>query len=231
MRRLQIAAMRAYVNWFVVPRFDEVGGGLSVSSPSNLEIFGGNIRVGQHAHIHAARGNLTRLCTWTTDGREGRITIGDHVLISPGTHIVASENISIGNNTMFASGCYISDSDWHDTYDRTKELDKHRPIIIGENVWLGVRVIVGKGVTIGDNTIVGAGSVVTKDLPPNCIAAGNPARVVRELDPSRDFIKREVLFSEPEQMARNMDQLTRYLLRENTLWNWIRSVLAPTTKD
>ncbi|MES1990500.1 MAG: acyltransferase [Pseudomonadota bacterium] len=223
--------MRAYVNRFVVPCFDEVGGGLSISSPRNLEIFGGQIRIGKHAHIHAARGNLTRLCTWTTDGREGRITIGDHVLISPGTHIVASESISIGHNTMFASGCYISDSDWHDTYDRTKELDKHRPIVIGENVWLGVRVIVGKGVTIGDNTIVGAGSVVTKDLPANCIAAGNPARVVRELDPTRDMIKREVLFSEPDEMARTMDQLTRYLLKDNTLWSWIRSVLAPTTKD
>ena len=223
--------MRAYVNWFIVPQFDEAGGGLSITSPRNLEIFGGNIRIGKHAHIHAARGNLTRLCTWTTDGREGRITMGDHVLISPGTHIVASESISIGSNTMFASGCYVSDSDWHDTYDRTKELDKHRPIVIGENCWLGVRVIVGKGVTIGDNTIVGAGSVVTKDLPPNCIAAGNPAVVVRELDPTREMIKREVLFSEPAEMARSMDRLTKYLLRENTLWNWLRSVLAPSTKD
>lgn len=223
--------MRAYVNWFIVPAFDEVGGGLSVSSPRNLEIFGGGIRIGKHAHIHAAQGNLTRLCTWVTEGREGRITIGDHVLISPGTHIVASESISIGSNTMFASGCYVSDSDWHDTYDRTRELDKHRPIIIGENVWLGVRVIVGKGVTIGDNSIIGAGSVVTKDIPANCIAAGNPARVVRELDPARDFIKREVLFSDPDLMEKNMDQLTRYLLRNNTLWGWLRSVLFPTTKD
>lgn len=230
-RRLQDAWVRFYVNRFIVPAFEEVGGGLSVTCPRNLEIYGGQIRVGQHAHIHAAKGSLTRLCTWTTEGRTGRITIGDHVLISPATHIVASESISIGSNTMFASGCYISDSDWHDTYDRTRELDKHAPIVIGENVWLGVRVIVGKGVTIGDNSIIGAGSVVTKDIPANCIAAGNPARVVRQLDPARDIRTRGTLFSEPVEMARKMDLLMRYLLRENTLRRWLRSVFAPTKDD
>ena len=230
-RRLQDAMTRFYVNRFIVPCFDEVGGGLSVSCPRSLEIFGGNIRIGMHAHINAAKGSLTRLCTWTTDGREGRITFGDYVLVSPGTHIVASESISVGSNTMFASGCYVSDSDWHDTYDRTRELDKHRPIVIGENVWLGVRVIVGKGVTIGDNSIIGAGSVVTRDIPANCIAAGNPAVVVRELDPARDFIKREVLFEAPDIHARKMDQMMRYLLKDNTLRRWLRSVLSPTRED
>ena len=191
---------RFYVNRYIVPCFDEAGGGLSVSCPRNLEIFGGNIRIGVHGHINAAKGSLTRLCTWTTDGREGKLSFGDYVLISPGTHIVASDSISVGSNTMFASGCYVSDSDWHDTYDRTRELDKHRPIVIGENVWLGVRVIVGKGVTIGDNSIIGAGSVV-------------------------------VLFEEPEINARKMDQLMRYLLKDNTLRRWLRSVIAPTKED
>jgi len=230
-RRLQDACLRFYTQRFIVPAFDEVGAGLSITSPRDIEIFGGNIRVGRHAHIHAARGNMTRLCTWMTDGRQGSITIGDHVLISPGTHIVASESISIGSNTMFASGCYVSDSDWHDTYDRTRELEKHAPIVIGENAWLGVRVIVGKGVTIGDNSIIGAGSVVTKDIPANCIAAGNPARVVRQLDTTRPMRKREELFLEPERMAREMDNLMRYILRENTLWGWLRSVFSPTKDD
>jgi acetyltransferase-like isoleucine patch superfamily enzyme len=230
-RRMQDAYIRFYTDRFLVPAFDEAGPGLGVTSPRDIEIFGGNIRVGRHVHIHAARGNLTRLCTWKTDGREGRITLGDHVLISPGSHIVASESITIGSNTMLASGCYVSDSDWHDTYDRTRELDKHAPIVIGENVWLGVRVIVGKGVTIGENSIIGAGSVVTRDVPANCIAAGNPARVVRELDPQRVFRKRQELFLEPERMEREMDKLTRYLLRENTLAGWLRSVFAPTRED
>jgi len=56
------------------------------------------------------------------------------------------------------------------------------PIIIGDNVWLGGGAIVCPGVTIGENTVVGAGAVVTKDLPANVVAVGNPARVIRTLD-------------------------------------------------
>ena len=230
-RRLQGAWNRFQTEHFLIPAFDAVGPGLSVSSPRNVEVFGGNIRLGTCVHLNAAVGNMIRLCTWTTDGREGRITLGDYVLVSPGSHIVASESISIGSNTMIASGCYISDSDWHDTYDRTRELDKHAPIVIGENAWLGVRVIVGKGVTIGENSIIGAGSVVTRDIPPNCIAAGNPARVVRELDPERAMRKRSELFAEPERVEQDMDRLMRYLLRENTLRGWLRSVFFPTRED
>lgn len=219
------------MNRFLVPAFDAVGPGLDVSSPRNIEIWGAGITAGSHLHLHAAKGNLVRIATWKAGEREGRISLGDYVLISPGTHIVSSEEISIGSNTMIASGCYISDSDWHDTYDRTAELEKRRPIRIGENVWLGVRVIVGKGVTIGDNSIVGAGAVVTQDIPPNCIAAGNPARVVRELDPTRSFRKRAALFADPERLDRDMHNLMRYMLRENTTLGWLRSVFSPSRTD
>ncbi|WP_293208094.1 acyltransferase [Parvibaculum sp.] len=153
------------------------------------------------------------------------------MLISPGTHIVSSERITIGSNTMMASGCYISDSDWHDTYDRTAELEKHRPIHIGENVWLGVRVIIGKGVKIGENSIIGAGAVVMTDIPANCIAAGNPARVVRELDLTRDFRTRAALFADPDKLEKDMDNLMRYILRENTTFGWLRSVFSPRNTD
>ncbi len=59
------------------------------------------------------------------------------------------------------------------------------PVTIGSDCWLGAGVIVMPGVTIGDGTVVGAGSVVTKSLPPHVVAVGNPARVVRQLDPAR----------------------------------------------
>lgn len=65
---------------------------------------------------------------------------------------------------------------------RRDKLEAAKPITIGNNVWLGGGVIVLPGVTIGENTVVGAGAVVTKDLPANAVAVGNPARVVRELD-------------------------------------------------
>ena len=230
-RRILDGWNRFYVNRFIVPAFDAVGLGMDVSSPRNVEIWGAGITAGAHLHLHASQGNFVRLATWRTGEREGRIEIGDHVLISPGTHIVASERIVVGSNTMIASGCYISDSDWHDTYDRTAELEKHRPIHIGENVWLGVRVIVGKGVSIGENSIVGAGSVVTTDIPANCIAAGNPARVVRELDPARGFRTRSALFANHKELEKDMDRLMRYILRENTTLGWLRSVFSPTRMD
>lgn len=230
-RRIQDGLNKFYVNRFIAPAFDALGTHPDITSPRNVEIWGGGISAGANLHLHASKGNMVRLATWRSGDREGRIEIGDHVLISPGTHIVASERIVIGSNTMIASGCYISDSDWHDTYDRTAELEKHRPIHIGENVWLGVRVIVGKGVTIGENSIVGAGSVVVSDIPPNCIAAGNPARVVRELDMSREFRKRSALFADPDRLERDMDNLMRHILRENTLLSWLRSVFSPTRSD
>jgi len=64
---------------------------------------------------------------------------------------------------------------------RRDKLEAAKPITLGDNVWLGGGVIVCPGVTIGDNSIIGAGAVVTRDVPPNVIAAGNPARVLREL--------------------------------------------------
>ena len=102
---------------------------------------------------------------------------------------------------------------------------------IGDNAWLGVRAIIGKGVTIGDNSIIGAGAVVTRDVPANTIAAGNPARVVRELAPDRPRRRRADLFENPEKLARDVDLLQRYLLRENTYWRWLRSIFAPTRED
>lgn len=66
---------------------------------------------------------------------------------------------------------------------RRAKLEAAEPITVGDNVWLGGGVIVCPGVSIGDNTVVGAGAVVTRDLPPNVVAVGNPARVVRELAP------------------------------------------------
>jgi maltose O-acetyltransferase len=66
---------------------------------------------------------------------------------------------------------------------RREKWEAARPIVVGDNVWLGGGVIVCPGVTIGANTVVGAGAVVTRDLPANVVAVGNPARVIRELTP------------------------------------------------
>lgn len=230
-RRLRDAFQKAWTKHFLVPGFESVGPGLDVTNPWDVELWGKGITAGANFHLHASRGNLVRIATWQAKDRHGHVTIGDNVLISPGTQIISSIDITIGSNTMMATGVYISDSDWHDTYDRTAEHDKYAPVRIGDNAWLGVRAIIGKGVTIGDNSIIGAGSVVTRDVPANTIAAGNPARVVRELDPEHPRRRRANLFEDPEKLARDVDQLQRYLLRDNTYWRWLRSIFAPTRED
>lgn len=230
-RRLRDGIDRLRVRHFLEPQFDSIGPGLDVSYPQGIELWGANIHAGKCLHLRSSRGHMIRLSTWDSGTRVGEIHIGDNVLISPGNQIIASEKITIGSNTMLASGCYISDSDWHDTYDRTAELDKHAPIHLGENVWLGVHVIVGKGVTIGDNSIIGAGSVVVSDIPANVIAAGNPAKVVKQLDPTRERRTRAALFGDTDKLVAEMNQLQKYLLRNNTYWSWLRSLFAPTRKD
>ena len=65
---------------------------------------------------------------------------------------------------------------------RRTKWESARPIVIGDNAWLGGGVIVGPGVTIGANSVIGAGAVVIRDIPPNVVAVGNPARVLRAVD-------------------------------------------------
>jgi len=220
-----------YAKQYLEPGFDKLGPGLDVTRPWDIELWGPNIEAGAYVHIRAALGHMIRLSTWDNGDRQGRITLGDYVLLSPGTQIISSIGVTVGSNTMIASGCYLSDSDWHDTYDRTAEHDKFAPIVLEENVWLGYRTIVGKGVTIGKNSIIGAGSVVVTDIPANCVAAGNPAKVIKTLDPHRPIRTRADLFAEPEKLAADMDNLDRYLRRENTIFGWLRSILQPSTRD
>lgn len=105
------------------------------------------------------------------------VKIGNNCGFS-GTVIGAFSFISIGNNVKCGANTLITDSDWHPEDARAGE---NRPIHIGNNVWIGEGVKILKGVTIGDNALIGSGSVVTKDIPANTIAAGNPCVVKREL--------------------------------------------------
>lgn len=110
----------------------------------------------------------------------GRIEIGSNVFVNYGASLSAHRLVRIGDDCQIGSYACMMDNDYHRVEDRSQPGESY-PIILGKNVWLGVRVIVLKGVTIGDNTVIGAGSVVTKDIPPDCLAAGVPAKVIRTL--------------------------------------------------
>lgn len=113
---------------------------------------------------------------------ESQLRIGKNNAFSNNISIIALLSIDIGNDCLIGNCVQIFDSDFHgiSIQDRRKQGDS-KPVTIGSNVWLGANVIVLKGVTIGDNSVVGAMSLVTRDVPANCIVSGNPARIVREL--------------------------------------------------
>lgn len=90
--------------------------------------------------------------------------------------------ITIGDRTLIGPGCLLICTNHSiDSEERLKGGFNNKPITIGNRVWLGANVTVCPGVTIGDNTVIGAGSVVTKDIPANVVAVGNPCKVLREI--------------------------------------------------
>ena len=164
---------------------------------------------------------------WGRQAGEGRIEIGDCVLMSPGSRLSASDEIVLGNGVMLANGVYITDSDWHTIYDRTVRDECVTPVHIGDNVWLGDHAIVLKGVTIGENSVVAARAVVSRDVPANVVVAGNPAKVVKKLDPERGFKTRMDYFADPAGLEQFFDEIEKEVLGGNSFWQWLWSLLRP----
>ena len=108
--------------------------------------------------------------------------LGDNVYFNTGCVVLDSAAVRIGNNVMFGPSVQIYTAT-HPilAHERIKGPELARPITIGDNVWVGGGAIICPGVTIGANSTIGAGSVVTKDIPANVAAAGNPCRVIRVL--------------------------------------------------
>ncbi len=109
--------------------------------------------------------------------------IGNNVFINGDSEIAASCSIRIGNNALLGPEVRFMDNDYHDVYDHAKP-GKKAPIVIENDVWIGARAMVLKGVTIGAGAVVAAGAVVIKNVPPRTIVGGNPAKVIRTLDPA-----------------------------------------------
>ena len=198
--------------------------------PWHVEIFGAPIELGDYATVIADPDRKVRLAVWEASPGKGRITIGNYCLICPGVRIGSAAAVTIGNSCMMASNVYITDSDWHGIYDRV-DIGACVDVTIGNNVWIGDSAIICKGVTIEDNSVIGAGAVVVTDVPANCVAAGNPARVVRELDVERDFVTRSSWYSDPEALASGFEALDREQLKGNSLAGWLRYLLFPTRND
>lgn len=143
-------------------------------------------------------------CNFIFESTDGSINIGDSTFINGGTNLISRESISIGNDVVIAWGCYIYDHDSHSLNweDRTRDVKQQirdykeygnmvlnkdwstvrsKAIVIHDKVWIGFDSLVLKGVTIGEGAVVGAKSVVTKDVEPWTVVAGNPAKIVKRL--------------------------------------------------
>jgi acetyltransferase-like isoleucine patch superfamily enzyme len=131
-------------------------------------------------------------------GVNGHCTVGDFTLMN-GALVMAEERIEIGSHCLISWNVGIADSDFHPLAPAQRIIDAHAlapffndrpprpplrtaPVIISDNVWIGMNAIILKGVTIGENSVVAAGAVVTKSVPPNVVVAGNPAVVMKQLE-------------------------------------------------
>lgn len=128
----------------------------------------------------------------------GKIIVGDNCYIGERTKIWSMESITIGNDVLIAHNVNILDTNSHSLEEDTRKNElqyilrygepkenifkrKTAPVVIEDGVWIGLNSIILKGVTIGQGAVIAAGSVVTRDIPPHCVAAGNPAKIVKTL--------------------------------------------------
>ncbi len=165
-----------------------IGSNPIITFTARIELNGGackeNIKVGDYFKLSGTLISFDK----------GKIKIGSHCLVGPNCAVGAANSIEIGNYVLISNNVIVIDNNNHPVNPadrllmnvksyahpyRSWQYAVSKPIKIGDNVWIGRNSIINKGVTIGENSIVAANSVVTKDVPSNCIVAGNPARVVK----------------------------------------------------
>lgn len=147
------------------------------------------IELGNHVSCYAG-------CSFSI-GPKGSCKVGDFTLLN-GAIIMAEERIEIGSYCLISWNVGIADSDFHPLDAAARRVDamalapfypdrparpeiKTKPVIIEDDVWIGMGAVILKGVRIGKGSVVAAGAVVTKDVPPNTVVAGNPAQIVKQL--------------------------------------------------
>lgn len=162
--------------------------GLNLNVIGNMSIYGkGNIKIGNNfmmtndCNVNPISSNI-KGAFYTEEN--AFVSIGDNVGMSA-TRLWISKRLTIGNNVKIGACTLLIDTDSHpidyDIRRTSNEGTRASPITIEDDVWIGAHSIILKGVTIGARSIIGAGSVVTKDIPCDCIAAGNPCKVIKNL--------------------------------------------------
>lgn len=164
-----------FVKLYYWRRVSVAGIGMVESGCEIYSISGGVMRLGRKVIIRKGTEIQSR----------GKLSIGSHVIFNPNCRVVAFEEIKIGDNVTVARMTSILDHD-HNYFLADEQLTlsgyNMSPIVIGSNVWIGEKVTILRGVTVGSNVVIGAGSIVSRDIPNNCIAAGVPCKPLKYLD-------------------------------------------------
>lgn len=176
-----------------IPENVRFGEGFYLETASSFRLFRSKLPdavvLGDHVSCYAG-------CSFAL-GENGSCSVGDFTLMN-GALVMAEERIEIGSYCLISWNVGIADSDFHPLAPAQRRIDaaalapffkdrpprpvlRTAPVRIGDNVWIGMNAVILKGVTIGDDSVVAAGSVVTRSVEANCVVAGNPATVVREL--------------------------------------------------
>jgi len=144
----------------------------------------GKIELGSRVSLQSYPNGYLAKTGLLTYKKNAVIKIGNDCNLN-GTIVHCNNYVEIGNYCLFGPGTILVDNDSHnlslDPVERRTGIVKDAPIVIGKNVWIGMRCIILKGVNVGDNSIIAAGSVVTKDILPGTLVGGNPAKLIRKL--------------------------------------------------
>lgn len=182
---LQILSRK--INWFIYKD--------KVTLKGKVYLNFGLIMIGMQSKDQIILGNEVDLYGSLSVGKSGKIIIGDYTCTSRGCMIQALSRIEIGKFVAIAPDVFIYDSNHMSIYAKDRmihaltaekgiysENEVTKPIKIGNHVWIGRRAIILKGVTIGDRSIIGANAVVTHDVPEDVVIAGNPAKIVKQIN-------------------------------------------------
>ncbi|MEX2253036.1 MAG: acyltransferase [Thermoleophilaceae bacterium] len=140
----------------------------------------------REGRLEVGEGTLLEPHVWLTAPGDARIRIGALSFLNIAVMVASVKLVEIGDHCMFANGCFVTDGA-HRFDDPDKPVPwqgftTKGPTRIADNVWCGANVVITSGVTVGERCVIGANSVVTRDLPPRSIAAGAPAKVLKEIE-------------------------------------------------
>lgn len=151
-----------------------------VQPKASFRVNNGTIRLGRFAEFH--RGSIL----WVGGFDEhATFSMGRRSSIGFNSVVSVKHQITIGDECAISWNCTIIDNDMHriqELPENVKVNTKKNKVVIGNHVWVGAGVMILQGVTIGDNSVIAAGSIVTRDIPPNTLAAGAPAKPVRQIE-------------------------------------------------